>query len=500
MVSNLMEFLDLLLVLCTCIATSAIATQWIILPSLYKERLGQKTTPTEKTKKQDNFASFLFEGDMLIDLNSAAEEQWSFAQDFHDWPALSDKLTKTFNNLPVTLNAVLAPYESKDRFDNRTIRIAPDGDMTRVTISPQSGGKQGLGNLTHFEKNGIDLAPLPIWFCDTGGTLKWKNKAFDELQSLCEQKQAEFTLVAFAQEAALRGEETPRHHIIKSSDDDFERWFDITQIAFPEGSFFYATDVGAVVESEKAQQVFVQTLARTFANLPIGLAIFDRSRRLGMFNPALVDLLSLSAEFLTSRPYLFSFFDSLRNQNVMPEPKNYGDWKTQIDDLAQAAKDGSYAETWSLPSGAVYSVSGRPHPDGTIAFQFEDITPEISLTRAFRSEVELSQSVLNRIPDVIAVFATNQRLVLTNTAFDNLFDRDASQNQETLSVQDVTAQLEQICHPSPIWGEIRDFVRGTEERAEWWAPVKMKNGQQAACFVFPVNNGSTLISLRMDFE
>ena len=72
---------------------------------------------------------------------------------------------------------------------------------------------------------------------------------------------------------------------------------------------FYAVDVNAVVSAEISQRKFVQTLAKTFAQLSIGLAIFDRNRQLALFNPALIDLTALPAEFLSARPNLLSFFD-----------------------------------------------------------------------------------------------------------------------------------------------------------------------------------------------
>lgn len=70
-------------------------------------------------------------------------------------------------------------------------------------------------------------------------------------------------------------------------------------------TIYHAVDVNAVVKSEIAQRNFVQTLAKTFAQLSIGLAIFDRNGQLALFNPALIDLTELPAEFLSGRPTLF---------------------------------------------------------------------------------------------------------------------------------------------------------------------------------------------------
>jgi hypothetical protein len=63
-------------------------------------------------------------------------------------------------------------------------------------------------------------------------------------------------------------------------------------------------DITEIVRAQQAQKNFVQTLTKTFATLAIGLAIFDRNRQLMLFNPALIDLPALPADFLSARPNL----------------------------------------------------------------------------------------------------------------------------------------------------------------------------------------------------
>jgi PAS domain-containing protein len=100
-------------------------------------------------------------------------------------------------------------------------------------------------------------------------------------------------------------------------------WYDIPQIACEVSAMFHAVDINAVIDAEIAQRNFVQTLAKTFAHLSTGLAIFDRNGQLALFNPALVDLSQLPGEFLSTRPDLLSFCNCLRDNQVMPEPTQF---------------------------------------------------------------------------------------------------------------------------------------------------------------------------------
>ena len=108
-------------------------------------------------------------------------------------------------------------------------------------------------------------------------------------------------------------------------------------------------DVTEIVRAQQAQKNFVQTLTKTFATLSIGLAIFDRNRQLMLFNPALIDLTTLPADFLSARPNLLTVFDKLRDNQIMPEPKNYATWRERLAILVAAVTEGTYTEIWIYP-------------------------------------------------------------------------------------------------------------------------------------------------------
>jgi|TARA_B110000495_G_C22654839_1_gene388006 hypothetical protein len=131
----------------------------------------------------------------------------------------------------------------------------------------------------------------------------------------------------------------------------------------------------------------VQAFTKTFAEMPVGLAIFDQQRRLVLFNPALTDLTSLVLvlvlAFVSERPSLFDFFNRLRENWVVPEPKNSAAWRAQLAELVASSNDGAYCATWSLANGLTYQVRGRPHFDGALAFLFEVISAKISVAQKF---------------------------------------------------------------------------------------------------------------------
>lgn len=261
----------------------------------------------------------------------------------------------------------------------------------------------------------------PIWTTKRDGELLWANRRYNKLRedsrASDEPISDDASLFSFDLDSSLKGSNS-RVSITLGNVEKMVHWYEIASVEIDEERIFHtAINVDNLVKAETAQRKFVQTLAKTFAQLSTGLAIFARDRRLVLFNPALVDLTGLPVHFLSAQPNLQSFFDRLRDNRIMPEPKDYSSWRRQIADLVVKSADGRYQETWHLPNGLTYRIVGRPHPDGAIAILIEDISVEMSLTQRFRGQIELSNSVLDNMQDAVVAFDNGGTVLLWNKAF-----------------------------------------------------------------------------------
>jgi hypothetical protein len=73
-------------------------------------------------------------------------------------------------------------------------------------------------------------------------------------------------------------------------------WFEVSATGAQGAEvLFSARAIDKLVTAETSLRDFVQTLSKTFATLPVGLAVFDRSRELVLFNPALISVTMLEA-------------------------------------------------------------------------------------------------------------------------------------------------------------------------------------------------------------
>jgi len=256
-----------------------------------------------------------------------------------------------------------------------------------------------------------------MWAMSKGQVI-WSNKAFRTLQRAKASTGSEIKEVFhFDTLRALSGQ-SQRVSISVESSQSEAHWFDISSVEVSEDVLLNcAVNVDGLIAAETAQRKFVQTLAKTFAQLSTGLAIFDRDRRLVLFNPALIDLTSLPPHFLSAQPNLQSFFDRLRDNRIMPEPKDYSSWRRQIADLVVKSSDGRYQETWRLPNGLTYRIAGRPHPDGAIAILIEDISVEVSLTQRFKGQLELRNIAMEAMEDALVCFESDGTILFWSRAF-----------------------------------------------------------------------------------
>ena len=208
-------------------------------------------------------------------------------------------------------------------------------------------------------------APFLLWRQNTAGQVVWVNQAYlDAARRLTNVDSGAWPLpVIFPQlqHLTLPIANEARRIAVSGPGEEPESWYDCHVSTVGDDILCTAIPADEAVRAENRRREFAQTLTKTFAELAIGLAIFDRSRRLVLFNPALLDLTNLATDFLASRPSLFSFLDQLRENRVMPEPRDYRSWRKSMSDLEVAASDGTYSETWSLPDRGTGSGGGGRH-------------------------------------------------------------------------------------------------------------------------------------------
>jgi PAS domain-containing protein len=390
----------------------------------------------------------------------------------------------------------------------------PRGTAAIVTLRPASEDARALAEArrtleaatteARFLREVLDRAPFLAWTLGPEGHVAWANATYrerfdDTAEGLADHRLHDaflHTLEEVPLTCGPSGGLRRRVAVARRQEADPD-WFEVAQVRGAEGATLgYATPADDLVAAEASLRRFVETLTETFAHLPIGLAVFDKNRRLGLFNPALTDLVKIDAVWLAARPSLRDFLERLRETRQMPEQKDFAAFRRMLTELEKGAREGTYEENWVLPSGKIFRVTGRPHPQGALAFLFEDISTAIMLERRYRGELELSQATLDRLSEAVAVFDTSGMLVFVNSAFESIWGLDPMETLDGPGVAAMTALWQERCAPSPAWAQLRDYATGAETRTSWSAAIETRAGRPLNMLAAPLPNGSTLVVFR----
>ena len=450
-------------------------------------------------KLPDHDLRFLFRGTELVNVTGDGEWLFETGQGVGqtDWDQFYHVMAPRFPGLfadqsQIDCDVTACPAARMD--DPAELLLERMNDLLRVTLL-QPEGRDTLPTDIHRRQiadqhiktleSAVDNSPFPIWSTDQDGTVTWANDTYVQLAESAQIISASSSNIPTLFDLPdMKPPANPRIRLsLTLAECGSEIWFDITSTETADGRMHFAKDINAVVQAEIAQRNFVQTLTKTFAQLSIGLAIFDRKRQLALFNPALIDLIGLTPEYLSGRPTLLSFFDRLRDNQMMPEPKNYQSWREEMQHLVMAAADGRYLETWTLSNGLTYRVSGRPHPDGAIAFLFEDISSEVSLTRRFRSQLETMQTVLDGLPEAVAVFTSAGVLSFANNSYRKLWNSDPDSSFVEFTISDAATLWKSFCAPQT---DLSPLLTGTAVQMA----LPLNTGERLHCRVRPLIGGS----------
>lgn len=455
--------------------------------------------------------AFLFDGERLVDASPSARTLLPEGEDQRAWGRLMARFGPEFPNLAERLATLprigqvqipsqpgtAPPLVLTAEHVSGLTRLTVDGGQTDLRSGQgDAASSAALQQEVMAQRAVLSRAPVLMWKEATDGSVIWANHAYliRAVELLPEDEDLSWPLPRLFDQPATPASRLPR---LKLQMPSGAEWYDLVRVPQGEETLCYALAADKAVQAETALREFMQTLTKTFADLPIGLAIFDRSRCLQMFNPALADLTTLAPEMLIARPSLNAFLDAMRAKAMIPEPRDYRSWRKQLARLEEEASMGIFEETWSLPGGQTYRVIGRPHPNGALAFMFEDISNEMSRTRRYRADLELGQSVIDAVEDAVAVFSQGGQLVMSNHAYAQLWQHDPQVLLSEASIATLCAFWRDHAAPTLLWDDASDYVTSAGDREPWEGDVRLLDGRLVSCRFRPLTGNATLITFRV---
>ena len=342
----------------------------------------------------------------------------------------------------------------------------------------------------------VGHAPIIVWNRMDSGEVNWSAGEIRTLTGSVSAEQAVDLIVArtrLNRQPVVAGSPQKSRIEIVVNDGVETVSLHVIEIVQPNGERIgLATDAGTAASAERTLTRFVQTMTETFAHLTVGLAIFDRNQTLALFNPALVQMWQVEPAWLARRPSLRDIIDELRATRRLPELQDFHKWRSRLMNLFENTEAADYEELWHLADGSNIRVLARPHPHGSLAFIFDDVTERMRLEQRYRHSIDLRRATLDGLNDGIAVFGANGLLQFVNQAFHEIWGTDAEQVYAAMHARQLITFCEELTVEDEVWHRLHSFITGEDNRRAWTARLTMQSHRVLTARFAPLPDGSTM--------
>ena len=268
---------------------------------------------------------------------------------------------------------------------------------------------------------------------------------------------------------------------------------DVTVMPFEDATAAAAIDAVALEKAQGEPDRQAVPYDRTLDRVATAVAIFNAQQQLVFFNEAYRKLWQLDEDWLKTRPTEGAVLDRLRELGRVPQVVNYSEWKSEILDIygEGSAED----DTWLLPDGRTLQVLAEKRSDGGVTYLFIDETERLALERDYNALIGVQRETLDSLKEGVAVFGTDGRLKLFNSALAEIWQLSRRALAEEPHIDEFILQAREHFDDPHTWARLsRVATSFSEQREEFGGQMIRPDGSIVDYAAMPLPDGATLIT------
>lgn len=366
-------------------------------------------------------------------------------------------------------------------------------------ISRISDTHQHLAREIRTTRALLDALPMPAWLRDDHGHLTWANAAYvaaveadgiDEVLTrqteFLERRQRQKIFGALNEDAPYR----ERLQLITRGE---RREHDVIVQKLKGGIAGVAIDLAAFegVRGELERQIAAYD--RALDRVDTAVCLFNSERSVVFFNDAYADLWQLDSGWLKSGPKESDVLDRLREEGRLPEVVNYQEWRSHV--LGTEDTWTEREDRWHLPDGRVVHVMIEHRPDGSVIHLYADETERIALESRFNANIKVQRETLNSLTEGVAVFATDGRLKLHNSAFTSIWRLSPKMLATHPHIDDIVNLARVLFDDEAAWNQLKTVITSiSDQRTPVTGQMVRPDNSVIDYSTTPLPDGATLLT------
>jgi signal transduction histidine kinase len=344
--------------------------------------------------------------------------------------------------------------------------------------------------------------PIPIWWRDAdlkvaGGNSAYARSVDADRIELAVNESREIAAGALpdrgrALAVKVLGGQKAESAAIRVAIGGERRFLEVTEAPLAERTQLgYAFDVSEHTETKAEFARHIQAHGVVLENLATAVAIFGADQRLMFHNTAFARLFRYDDTFLKTNPSLVELLEEARSRRRLPEVTDFRAYRQGQVRLFTSLIE-PIEELMHLPDGATLRCRIVPHPLGGLLFQYEDVTDRLKLESSYNTLIAVQRATLDNLRQAVAVFGSDGRLKLFNSAFARVWNLPAEDLAAEPHMTAFTEVMERAL-PADVAGKMRERLLGElTERATSSGRMTRADGVVLDYSLVPLPDGNTL--------
>jgi len=226
------------------------------------------------------------------------------------------------------------------------------------------------------------------------------------------------------------------------------------------------------------------------------IVIFGSDKRMSFHNKAFAALFHIEEGWFRDRPSHSDWLDHLRERNLLPAQPDYAAWKNEEMALYTEWPEETPDELWALPDGRTLRLVRMRDPHGGISLLFSNMTDSMTLKSQLGTLINVQKATLDKLSEAIAVFGTDGRLKISNSAFSRLWDLPEDAIKDNPRFTHIINRIQPLYNDKDFWDDLKARVTdpNPDVRRHVDGEIDRTDNRKLTWLSRPLPDGATLIA------